>query len=107
MKLVVEDQLLNKLDQVYKEVGNTPLIDLSLLSQNENVKIFAKKEWEQIGGSVKARAAFEIIKMAIKNGELNESIEFLDASSGNGNCLYKYLKTTQFATDNCIAAKCK
>ena len=84
MNLIQEkEDLFVDLQKVKNEVGNTPLVDLSILSPNPNVKIFAKKEWEQIGGSVKARAAFEIISKAIENGELGKNKIFLDASSGN------------------------
>ena len=47
------------------QVGNTPLLLLSSIS-TPNVKIWAKAEWEQPGGSVKARAAHGIITKAIK-----------------------------------------
>lgn len=83
MNATIEDQLIEKLDKIEQSVGNTPLVDLSEFSNNEKVKIFAKKEWEQIGGSVKARAAFFIIKNAIETGALTKTKYFLDASSGN------------------------
>lgn len=83
METVIEDKWTAKLLELQAEIGQTPLIDVSALSRNPNVKIWAKKEWEQLGGSVKARAAFFIISHALKSGELNEDKVLLDASSGN------------------------
>jgi cysteine synthase B len=79
----IEINLINRLSKLAKEVGNTPLFDFSALVSNSKVKLLAKIEWEQLSGSVKARAAFGIIKSAIENGELDESKVLLDASSGN------------------------
>jgi len=52
------------------------------------VKVFAKLEWQQLGGSVKSRPAFNIIKNAILNGEINEERGLLDATSGNTGIAY-------------------
>jgi cysteine synthase B len=68
-------------NEISASVGHTPLVFLPSLS-SPKVKIFAKKEWEQIGGSVKARAAFSIIRAAAEGGMLEDKI-LLDASSGN------------------------
>ena len=72
----------NDLASIKREVGNTPLLFLESLS-TATVKVFAKCEWEQIGKSVKARAAFGIIEHAITTGEWQEGMHLLDASSGN------------------------
>jgi cysteine synthase B len=64
-------------------VGNTPLFDISHLQDNPEVKIFAKLEWNQLSNSVKARAAYRIIKEAIDMGLVNENKGIIDASSGN------------------------
>jgi S-sulfo-L-cysteine synthase (O-acetyl-L-serine-dependent) len=63
-------------------IGNTPLLPFDSLS-TATTSVFAKAEWRQLGGSVKARAAFAIIRNAIKNGDLNSDLYILDASSGN------------------------
>src|SRR5690606_22998578 len=52
------------------------------------VEIYAKKEWLQVGGSVKARAAYSIILKAIEDNELNERTILLDATSGNTGIAY-------------------
>jgi cysteine synthase B len=64
-------------------VGNTTLFDISHLQDNPEVKIFAKLEWNQLSNSVKARAAYRIIKEAIDKGLVNEDKGIIDASSGN------------------------
>lgn len=65
------------------QIGNTPLFEINHLSPNKNVKIYAKLEWMQFGGSVKSRPAYNIIKQALINGDLTEGKTLLDASSGN------------------------
>ena len=71
------------IEAVENQIGNTELFDFSFLSPNPKVKIFGKLEWQQLGGSVKARPAFNIIKKAIQTGDLHEGKWLLDASSGN------------------------
>jgi len=71
------------------KVGNTPIHHFSeSLIQNRKVKLVGKMEWMQIGGSVKARAAYAIIRSAIENGQLNEKTILLDATSGNTGIAY-------------------
>lgn len=71
-------------------VGNTPLLLMKSLS-TDKIRIWAKAEWLQPGGSVKARAAHAIISDAISNGQLNEHKILLDASSGNTAIAYATL----------------
>ena len=70
------------LDDVKKEIGNTPISDFSFFAKNNN-KILVKEEWLQLGGSIKARAAYYMIEDAIKKNEINNKTQLLDASSGN------------------------
>ena len=67
---------------VGKQVGNTPLRFFQSISR-PNVPIYAKAEWNQLGGSIKARAAFNIIRTALEDGDLSNGGYLLDASSGN------------------------
>ena len=70
-------------------VGNTPLHHFSeQLIGNSKIRLVGKMEWMQIGGSVKARAAYSIIRNAIESGRLNEKIILLDATSGNTGIAY-------------------
>ncbi len=78
-----------QLKHVAKSVGNTPVYKIgSRFTNNPAVNIYAKQEWLQTGGSVKARAAFSIIRNAIEEGELDENRILLDATSGNTGIAY-------------------
>ena len=64
-------------------VGNTPMVELKHVIENENVTIYAKLEGNNPGGSVKDRAAYGMIKGAIDRGELKDGIKLVEATSGN------------------------
>ncbi|MGB8982922.1 MAG: pyridoxal-phosphate dependent enzyme, partial [Anaerolineales bacterium] len=66
-------------------VGNTPLLPLRRLGQmfTERVKVFAKAEWFNPGGSVKDRPALNILRTALANGDLRDGKRLLDSTSGN------------------------
>ena len=66
-------------------VGNTPLLPLRRLSRDlpPHVKVFAKAEWFNPGGSVKDRPALNIIQTALANGDLGNGKRLLDSTSGN------------------------
>ena len=76
------------LEEIEKSVGNTPLHSFSRYLEKSNVEVLAKLEWKQIGKSVKARAAFSIIKDAMVSGALYPGKELLDATSGNTGIAY-------------------
>ena len=54
---------------VLKTIGNTPLVEIRKLNPNKNVKIFAKLESFNPGGSVKDRPALYMIEKAEERGE--------------------------------------
>lgn len=66
-------------------VGNTPLLPLQRLTRglSPRVKVFAKAEWFNPGGSVKDRPALNIIRAALANGDLLPGKRLLDSTSGN------------------------
>jgi cysteine synthase B len=64
-------------------VGNTPLVELKKIPTNGQVKILAKLEGNNPGGSVKDRAAYGMIRGAIDRGELKDGIKLIEATSGN------------------------
>lgn len=64
-------------------VGNTPLVELTRLHDNPNVKIFGKLEGDNPGGSVKDRAAKSMIQGAIERGEIGAGTKLIEATSGN------------------------
>ncbi len=64
-------------------IGNTPLVEIQSINSNPNVKILAKLEGNNPGGSVKDRAAYNMIKSAIDRGELSDGAKLIEATSGN------------------------
>lgn len=75
--------LIEKAESIGRYIGNTPIFDFSAWTGNPSVRLLAKAEWYQLGSSVKARAAFNIIKTAIASGELTQNQTIVDATSGN------------------------
>ena len=86
--LTATNNLFTKLATIEPHIGNTPLLRIEGFHDNENVQIFAKLEWKQLSGSVKARAAYNIIKNAILKNKLTPDKILLDASSGNTGIAY-------------------
>jgi cysteine synthase B len=68
---------------LFSLIGNTPLIDLTRLQGNPNVRIFGKLEGQNPGGSVKDRAAYSMIMGAKERGELDGGRRIVEATSGN------------------------
>lgn len=65
-------------------IGNTPLIELKNINSNTKVRVFAKLEGNNPGGSVKDRAAYGMIKGALDRGELIPGkTKLVEATSGN------------------------
>jgi cysteine synthase B len=64
-------------------IGNTPLVELTKLNPNPNVKIYAKLEGNNPGGSVKDRASLNMIRSALERGEIRKGMKLIEATSGN------------------------
>lgn len=73
------------LDGLASHVGDTPLLPLRRVTSSlpPEVKIFAKAEWFNPGGSIKDRPALNIIQNALVNGDLGQGKRLLDSTSGN------------------------
>ncbi|HET7144291.1 MAG TPA: cysteine synthase family protein [Anaerolineales bacterium] len=73
------------LDGLASHVGGTPLLPLRRVTSSlpPDVKIFAKAEWFNPGGSIKDRPALNIIQNALVNGDLGQGKRLLDSTSGN------------------------
>jgi len=70
-------------------IGNTPLLRLERLAREfPNLALLGKAEWYNPGGSVKDRAAFNIVKEARRTGKLTSSKTLLDSTSGNTGIAY-------------------
>ena len=68
---------------ILSAVGNTPLIRINRLYQNNSVQIYGKLESSNPGGSVKERIALSMIEAGEKSGELTKEKIVLEATSGN------------------------
>jgi cysteine synthase B len=68
---------------ILETVGNTPLVELQRLNTNPNVKVFAKLEGNNPGGSVKDRPALNMIKSALDRGDIDTNTTLIEATSGN------------------------
>jgi cysteine synthase B len=64
-------------------IGNTPLVDVSRLSPNPNVRLLAKMESQNPFGSVKDRIALQMIVEAEADGTLKPGQQLIEPSSGN------------------------
>ena len=68
---------------VLSVIGNTPLIELARIFKSTGLKVFAKLEGFNPGGSIKDRAAFNIIRQALADGEIRPGTTVVESSSGN------------------------
>ncbi|MFD1160871.1 cysteine synthase CysM [Hwangdonia seohaensis] len=68
---------------ILNQIGHTPIIEASHIVSNKNVKLFLKLEGDNPGGSVKDRAAFNMINEAIKRGDVKKGGTLVEATSGN------------------------
>jgi len=89
--LIISADLLAAVQELGKQVGHTPLHRFGRIFHKKNVQLYAKKEWMQLSGSVKARAAYNIIRKAIQRGELHPQRTLLDATSGNTGIAYAHI----------------
>jgi cysteine synthase B len=71
------------LSSVLEMIGNTPIVDVSQLSPNPDVRILAKMEGQNPAGSVKDRIALSMITEAEEDGTLTPGCTIIEPSSGN------------------------
>lgn len=71
------------MSDILKLIGNTPLVELKHVNANPNVRILAKLEGNNPGGSVKDRAAYGLIKGGLDSGLINKDSQLIEATSGN------------------------
>ena len=79
-------------DSLEAQVGNTPLLQLKKIAASAGlpagVRLYAKAEWFNPSGSVKDRAALNIIRTAEAAGRLEPGMTLLDSTSGNMGIAY-------------------
>ena len=66
-------------------IGHTPLVDMTQMSRNKKVRILAKLEGQNLGGSasIKDRVAKYMIEKAEESGKLTKDKTIIEATSGN------------------------
>lgn len=69
--------------KIHDIVGKTPLVQLQSIPENPAVRIFAKLEGQNPGGSVKDRAAKNMIDAAMERGDIRPGTTMVEATSGN------------------------
>lgn len=68
---------------IIDSIGNTPLVELGRINPNPGVRLFAKLEGNNPGGSVKDRAAHSMIQNALERGDIKPGTKLIEATSGN------------------------
>jgi [CysO sulfur-carrier protein]-thiocarboxylate-dependent cysteine synthase len=72
-----------RFETVLGVIGDTPLVGIHALSPNPSVRIFAKLEGQNPGGSSKDRIALFMVEQAERDGALGRGDTILEPSSGN------------------------
>src|SRR5438045_4002606 len=68
---------------ILSAIGNTPLVKLAKVGVDDQLRVFAKLEALNPGGSMKDRAAFNIIKEGLSAGKITSHTVIIESSSGN------------------------
>lgn len=69
--------------RIFDLIGNTPLVALDHINPYGSVKLFGKLEGQNPGGSVKDRAAYQMISQALERGDIKRGDRLVEATSGN------------------------
>ena len=69
--------------RLFELIGNTPLVELEHFPTYPKVKIFCKMEGQNPGGSVKDRAAYNMLRSALDRGDIKKGDKLVEATSGN------------------------
>jgi cysteine synthase A len=73
----------DKCKQLWKMVGNTPMLEIHYRCKGENRSLFAKCEHYNLTGSIKDRMALYILEQSHLNGDINPEDTIIEATSGN------------------------
>ncbi|HJW18058.1 MAG TPA: cysteine synthase family protein [Flavisolibacter sp.] len=68
---------------VHELIGNTPIVEISQFTLPEGVRIFAKLEFMNPGGSVKDRLGLELLREAFESGKLKQGGTVIEPTAGN------------------------
>jgi len=70
-------------DNILEAIGNTPIIKLNHIVDSESADIYVKFEGLNVGGSIKTRTAFNMIREAEKNNLIGPDTVIVEPTSGN------------------------
>ncbi len=70
-------------NNILDAIGHTPMIRLNRMNKPGNAEILVKFEGLNVGGSIKTRTAYNMIKQAEKEGKINENTIIVEPTSGN------------------------
>ena len=68
---------------ILEAIGNTPLIELGRMVPRGSARVLVKYEGQNIGGSIKTRTAYNMVREAEKRGELRPDTIIVEPTSGN------------------------
>lgn len=74
---------MNIVKNVHELIGNTPILELKQFALPAGVRLFAKLEFLNPGGSVKDRLGQELLREAIESGKLKEGGTVIEPTAGN------------------------
>ncbi len=70
-------------DNVLEYIGHTPIIRLNRMNDPEAAEVLVKYEGLNVGGSIKTRTAYNMIKQALKDGIIHDDTIIVEPTSGN------------------------
>ena len=70
-------------DNVLEYIGHTPMVRLNRMNDPDAAEVLVKYEGLNVGGSIKTRTAYNMIKQAIKDGIIQEDTIIVEPTSGN------------------------
>ena len=64
-------------------IGHTPMIKLNKIVPEDAAQVFVKYEGVNIGGSIKTRTAYNMVKRALEKGKITKDSVIVEPTSGN------------------------
>jgi len=81
--------------KLLNQIGNTPAVEISRIFRSDRIRIFAKLEWFNPGGSVKDRPAYSMITAGEESGALTQDKIIVDSTSGNTGIAYAMIASAK------------
>ena len=70
-------------DNVLEYIGHTPIVRLNRMNDPDAAEVLVKYEGLNVGGSIKTRTAYNMIKKALQDGIINDDTIIVEPTSGN------------------------